>query len=194
MEIQIHSYQLKAALQVAGKKDIRYYLNSVFIERTSSGTVYLVATDGYKLLVGKLAELEPGIPEFTNIPRETIELVLKMKLKVIVLNSDAKTLGVIKYEEIEGKFFDWRRVIPDITEPEEASRFDPEYVLDCAKALTYWDNGKDIKAQIYQRGYDSALVTRGDDAFCVLRPLRKEASSNLPFKIEPFESAEQAAA
>jgi DNA polymerase III beta subunit, central domain len=188
MQITFSQNQLKAALECAAKKDIRPHLVGVHVERVASGTVYIVSTDGHKMFVGKL-EIEAGLCESLTIPRDKIELVLKSKQSYIVLDSEANTLGGIPFEPLEGRFPDWRRVVPEgKADDEGVAQFDPEYVLQCAKALTYWDNAKEIMASIYHRGANnSGLVKRYSGmAFCVIMPRRDgQISYDLPFTIEP---------
>jgi DNA polymerase-3 subunit beta len=196
MQIIFSQNQLKAALECAAKKDIRHHLVGVHVERVASGTVYIVSTDGHKMFVGKL-EIEAGTPESLIIPRDKIELVLKSKQSYIVLDSEANTLGGIPFEPLEGRFPDWRRVVPEgKADDEGTAQFDPMYVSQCSKALTYWANGKEVMASIYHRGANnSALITRNDGlAFCVIMPRRDATPSHvLPFIIEPITSLENAA-
>ena len=191
MKIDLKINEIKAVLECAGKNDVRYYLNGALIEKTYSGQVFLVSTDGTKLFCGHVDTIKEGMPEKVLIERESLELALKSKIKEFILDTDKKTLGPLTYKEIDGNFPDWRRVVPDplsFKDPKPA-QFDPSLVLSCAKALTYWDNAKDIQANINHRGEQSALMTRGSHtgAFCVIMPRRSDPSVNYGFEISDYE-------
>lgn len=191
MKIELKANQIKAVLECAGKQDIRYYLNGALIEKTYSGQVFLVSTDGTKLFCGLVDTIKEGKPERVIIERESLELALKSKIKEFILDTENKTIGPLTYKEIDGNFPNWRSVVPDplsFKDPKPA-QFDPSLVLSCAKALTLWDNAKDIQADINHRGEQSALMTRGSHtgAFCVIMPYRSDPSVNYGFQISDYE-------
>ena len=192
MKIDLKINQIKAVLECAGKQDIRYYFNGALIEKTYSGQVFLVSTDGTKLFCGLVDTIKEGMPEKVLIERDSLELALKSKIKEFILDTDKKTLGSLTYKEIDGNFPNWRRVVPDplsFKDNPTVSQFDPTLVLSCAKALTYWDDSKDIQADICHRGEQSALMTRGSHtgAFCVIMPRRSDPSINYGFEISDYE-------
>ena len=191
MKITLKANQIKAVLECAGKQDIRYYLNGALIEKTYSGQVFLVSTDGTKLFCGHVDTIKEGMPEKVLIERDSLELALKSKIKDFILDTDKKTIGPLTYKEIDGNFPNWRRVVPDplsFKDPKPA-QFDPSLVLSCSKALTYWSNAKDIQADINHRGNESAIMTRGSHtgAFCVIMPRRSDPSVNYGFEISDYE-------
>ncbi len=128
---------LKAALISAGKKDARYYLNGICVDGRT-----LVATDGSRLFAAKIPddELVPDV----IIPRDAVERALKIADKrqvVIGLSHDpvAKTwvLGGLTFEPIDGKYPDWRRLIPKVLENNGATatlQMWPEFSVDAYKA------------------------------------------------------------
>ena len=191
MKITLKANQIKAVLECAAKQDLRYYLNGALIEKTYSGQVFLVSTDGYRLFCGLVDTIKEGMPEKVLIERASLELALKSKIKEFVLDTENKTIGPLTYKEIDGNFPNWRRIVPDpqsFKDPKPA-QFDPSLVLSCAKALTLWDNAKVSVADICHRGEQSALMTRGSHtgAFCVIMPRRSDPSVNYGFEISDYE-------
>lgn len=101
---------LKALLLCAAKNDVRYFLNSILLE-SSGGTLRAVSTDGNCILVVDLGPTD--IPAGAVIvPRASVELAIKAagKAKCVMYTPD--TLAGIPFTAVEGKFPDWRRVIP----------------------------------------------------------------------------------
>lgn len=180
MKITITKNQLKAALFCSAKKDIRYYLNSIYIEKTESGATYIVATDGVKMFVGELTQSDSGALENIIIPRDTIELVLKTKLDYILLDSEAKVMGGIQFTPIDAKYPDFRRVIPqNRTEEQSVSVFNPEELLACHKALNTWDETKNGFFKVNQWDNSSAYMATSS-AFCVIMPIREDKALDFP--------------
>jgi len=86
MKISIQHDIIKALLIVSGKKDIRYYLNSVCISARANGDIVLVSCDGSRLLAYPVSaddvEYAEGESVFVGecvIPREALESVKPVK-------------------------------------------------------------------------------------------------------------------
>jgi DNA polymerase-3 subunit beta len=86
MKLSIQHDVIKALLIVAGKKDIRYYLNSVCIDARANGDIVLVSCDGYRMLAYPVSvddiEYADGEPVFVGkciIPRDPLEVIKPMK-------------------------------------------------------------------------------------------------------------------
>ena len=82
---------LKAHLMTAGKKDIRYYLNGIFIDVPNRK---IVSTDGHCLLVTRFAEdcIEGDSCEPFTISRDQVTLGLKAcakKMPVVITYTQA---------------------------------------------------------------------------------------------------------
>ncbi|MBA0227379.1 hypothetical protein D7U89_18095 [Stenotrophomonas maltophilia] len=73
---KIPSALIAAALHVAPKNDVRFYLNGVLIESHADGAI-IVATDGHRMLVVRTS-LPWDIGKII-VPRNACELVAKMK-------------------------------------------------------------------------------------------------------------------
>jgi DNA polymerase-3 subunit beta len=139
-------YLQSLAKHIAPKSDVRYYLNGVLFEVTEAGRFY-VATDGHKLVAIREARQETDANGQWIIPRD---VVLGIKLQKAGRN-------LVEYAELEtdgakakldycstgtvfafadGKFPDWRRVVPSKTSGEIA-QYNPDYLVavrDCAAA------------------------------------------------------------
>ena len=125
----VDSKIIKAIVLAAAKKDIRYYLNGVFINEQ-----HIVATDGARMNAYKHGqEWEHGD---IIIPIDKVELALKMKTKQIKIEKDS--INGIPFGTIDGKFPDYLRVIPQspkTTEGEIIANINPEFLLDACKAV-----------------------------------------------------------
>lgn len=152
--------QLKAALVIAPKLDIRSYLNGVRIE---SGRI--VATDGARAVVFKTDQKCP-IP-FT-IPRDALEAILKAKGKEDIVTVENDTLSfngmVIRFLQVEGRFPDWRRIIP--TECSGvAAQFQADFVTDFSKVIKLLTGLKSPYMHIEHGGPSPARITCADPDF-----------------------------
>lgn len=136
----LHSAIFAAAMHVAGKKDVRYYLNGMLIEPSAAGAV-CVATDGHRLLVIRTNapwSLGPVI-----VPRMACEHIAKFKGPVQFEGEGeqfAAVSGSAKYgfTPIEGRFPEWRAVFPHDRNEVQATGLDPvllEGVMKSAKLL-----------------------------------------------------------
>lgn len=112
--IDLNFKQLKALLLTAGKKDVRYYINGVFLE-VRPDFHRLVSTDGSNFGMFHNA-VETDCAAFDMIiPRKVIEDLPKQTGATVKLERhDANTyrLGSLLFTPIDGKYPEYRRVIP----------------------------------------------------------------------------------
>lgn len=194
--LQIETHKLAAAIPCASRKDIRYYLNSVYLEVAASGCLHIVSTDGHKLFIGRI-----DAPEWTEdvklspwnltIPIDVVISATKSKDKALSLkqvNNEWFSLGDQLFKPVDGKFPDWRRVAKLVEGEATPSQFNPDYLVACNKALKTWDNGKGFyQAFVHHRGDSAGALTGNDDsAFCILMPVRQ----NKVTYTEPFVPAD----
>lgn len=121
IQIEVPLLLLKAAVICSAKKDIRFYLEGVAIDQG-----HVVSTDGHRMFYAEIANAPKDFPQII-IPREAIEFFSKKSAaiakkhpeKVIVtieVDGMQGTLAVhgIKehFRRIDGKFPDWKQVIP----------------------------------------------------------------------------------
>lgn len=144
VSIRVPDYHLRAIALLAANNDIRYYLNSVFIEATPSET-RVTATCGRCL--GTLAsETANG-----GVPKEGLQLIVPMAAIKAVPKTrirDALTLFIEPVSEthwsitwgdngalfkpLEAKYPEWRKVIPEAPSG-EAAQFNPELLMKFVK-------------------------------------------------------------
>ena len=123
MQNTLHSAVFAAAMHIAGKKDVRFYLNGMLIEPGADGAV-CVATDGHRLLV-----IRTNVPWNLGkiiVPRDACEIIAKMKGDV-----DFSAVGVgargprfkadrggqaIEFAAVDANYPDWRAVVSKPTE------------------------------------------------------------------------------
>ena len=145
MQVNLKHLQ-SLAKHIAPKSDVRYYLNGVLLEVTDKGRYY-VATCGHKLVAIRESRQEDDIEGQYILPRDVI---LGIKIQKAGRNpveyadldvSGAKPkldycgTGTV-FSCIDGKFPDWRRVMPTKVSGEVA-QFNPDYLValrDCATA------------------------------------------------------------
>jgi len=174
------------AKYIAPKSDIRFYLNGVLVEVTENGRFY-AATDGHKLVVIREARQETDENGQWIIPREVI-LGIKISKRPVIdtatFNQESGGRASITYCGtetrfflVDGKFPDWRRVIPSSTSGEIA-QFNPDYLVairDCA-AATVGINGYS-GLSILHNGGNASLYQCDDRTFiAVIMPMRINAA------------------
>lgn len=184
---------LAAAITHARNKDIRYYLNGVYLDFPKGR---IVATDGHRLFCGKIerADCDPVI-----IPRDTVIDAVKAAKKVkgvAILLLDVRedpnkatdprrlelvTAGVsFRAAELDGRFPEYERIIP-LSPSGEVGDYNPNYLVDADKALATFD-GVTYKgmscSKVWHNGTAGALITRaGTTAFCCIMPVRVDGDS-----------------
>lgn len=183
MKITIDHNTIKALLICASKQDIRYYLKGVLVDVRATDNVVLVATDGHRMLAYPVAADAIEAPAFGQyiIPREALEAVKPCKagrhvLPITIEIDTAKGLEnkitgatSVVTPLIDGKFPDWRRVLPK-TVSGEPTQYNPEYVSgfgDICKLL-----GGKYGPYINHNGSSAAPVTNLGPALGVIMPLR----------------------
>ena len=104
--MQILTSHLKAVLLAAGKKDIRYYLNGVHVNKH-----HLVGTDGHRMHIVCHGGDWPHEP--VTIPRTACDLAIKGKTASLELTPT--TIGPISYQPVDGTYPDYTRVMVSST-------------------------------------------------------------------------------
>lgn len=156
MKTEFPRAYLAAAACFSGTKDIRYYLNGVLCECLPTET-RLASTNGS--IAGVLRHVLANVDRFEIIiPSATVALALKMPLDLMTLEcTDGQwSIAGINFTPIEGKFPDYRRIVPANCSGEPSPGFSPELLSAFAKA------GKALKLKshpiVRQNGKDAALV------------------------------------
>lgn len=142
ISIQIPTNKLKAALTHAAVADIRHYLNGVLLEGARNGDLHIVATDGRRALIGRCAGLA-GDLRSVIIPTETIKLAIRGQSQIVLSEDSGKwALGAINFAPIDGKYPDWRRIIPRGAVVPDTSHWNFKHLADAEAALRIWQGSK----------------------------------------------------
>lgn len=163
---------LAAALHLAGKTDIRYYLNSVFLDAKSG---CIVATDGTCAYISRPGLLV-GLVADVLMPREFVEDVVKAakKAEYAVITEDGGKLSTESCmgRVVDGHFPDWRRIYPSKVSGETA-QFDKDLLARVAKANKALGVRFSGGYPLYTSGKDCAIaVLCGGEAHAAVMPLR----------------------
>jgi DNA polymerase-3 subunit beta len=180
MMINLRVNELKAAIECAGTKDIRYYLNGVCLDIVNDSEVMIVSTNGSYLFACH-ADINEMTTDFIGqiiIPIEALKMALKTydkKAKYIALRSADNNnyyLGSnTVFTPLDGKFPDYQRVIPLVVSG-ETGQYQPEYTLAISKAMRLYTSGH-YEPMLHHNGDSAAVMTSGK-AICALMPIRKD--------------------
>ena len=134
--IEIVKKTLDAVALFAARKDTRYYLNGVLFEMTP-GCCRVVATDGHTLAVATVYDDTIAENKSVIVPIDVIARLPKAKTVDFDFSADVVSIradGVeLKTPPIDGRFPQWRRIIP-ATVSGIAAQFAPDYVARVGKA------------------------------------------------------------
>ena len=182
MKITIDHSVVKALLICAAKHDVRYYLNGVCVDARANGDVVLVTTDGHRMLAYPVATdaIEALAPGQYIIPREALEAVkpckagrhvLPITIEIDVAHGrENKITGATSAVTplIDGKFPDWRRVLPK-TVSNEPAQYQAEYLGDFGRIAELLGTKH---PHVHHNGSSTAIVGNLGAALGVLMPMR----------------------
>ena len=111
--------RIDAVLGAVAKSDVRYYLNGALIEPDGHGA-RIVGTDGHRLITHALPIESGTLSRSLILPRESLEMMRGIikgepvtlgvgESKVSVSTQNASMASTV----IDGRFPDWRRVVPE---------------------------------------------------------------------------------
>ena len=181
--IHSNSDQLRASLLTAATKDIRYYLNGVCIEASPTYT-RLISTDGHRASIQGF-KVENTIEKEIQfiVPFETLKM-LKSKDTFVTFESDdlinwtMKTLTLnVNFVAVEGKFPDWRRIVPkDSEQLGQPAQFNVEYLADLGKAAKILGLGSNYQnVFIKHNGENTTEVRLNSSSYLgIIMPVRAE--------------------
>ena len=184
---------LLAVSYAAAKKDIRYYLNGVMVDVQPTQT-YMVATTGNIMLCAIHRTVdEPALGQHI-LPLEVVQLACKDKRDFLTLevmpvgHPDGSRhkfqLGAISGDTVDGKFPDWRRVVPKFMEQGAHTHLWLDLAkpfLDAAKALAL--QSYNVQGWPGEHAHNAAYVQfvgREQDIFGIYMP-RKADSFEKPY-------------
>ena len=195
--ITIPTKILAAAVSMAAKKDVRYYLNTVLIELAKDGTTFVVSSDGHALFAARLPHQHTEQPRTLMIPRDVAEAAAKTRADYVTLHiadtgtDHSLTTGAVEHEftQGDGRFPDWRSVIPAGDPTGAGAHLDARLSYAAAMAVDLAE-GHPKKMQGWSgrwdwRGPDNAAVYVGasGENIAVVMPIRSRALH----KATPFE-------
>jgi hypothetical protein len=179
----IATKDLQAVALAMANKDIRNYLNGVLFEL--DGESYrLVATDGHRLHIVDKKKYTNRTHEII-MPSDTVKQLCKQKAQAFELEIiegatrqlKIRTIGAgfITVPEVEGKYPDYRRVMPTKLQPIEAAHYMPQYLADLEKAQKILGT-KNQNGYIAQQGSNGGVYVDNDKSFyAVIMPIRHNA-------------------
>ncbi len=170
-------------------RDIRYYLNGISIEVTGT-EARLIATDGHRVGVFRAQVEQPVAQPLTDviIPNELLAGIKPKGVVAFIIGpkengTNSRSVRVhpqcdeyaVTGKTIDGRYPDWRRVIPCEVSG-EAAQFNPNFIGDLGKASRYL-HGKGPFSHshvgIGHNGDRGALIDLGKEEFVgVLMPMR----------------------
>lgn len=172
---------VKALLNLAGKEDIRKWLNGVWIDRQGP---YLVVWASTGIVLGAYQTTEPSTegPDIL-LPRNVIEAAKGIGPAAIVIrdgeNMRIDSLGASQsWKDENYKKIDWRRVLPDGRADNVARQFDIAlaHPFDKVRKALGGDAVRIAHSTEPKQGTDGLLVSfYGNPAFVgVVMPIRSE--------------------
>tara|TARA_R110000868_G_scaffold93306_1_gene258246 strand:+ start:1587 stop:2228 length:642 start_codon:yes stop_codon:yes gene_type:complete len=179
---------LDAMLLLAGKKDIRYYLNGLYIEYAPAFT-RVVGCDGHKLGIYQAAAENTGNGSII-IPRDVIENLPKGNKEFLLgftkLEGNQWQIitgaASINFAPCEGSYPNFRSVAQGVKTTGEAGGFNVEYLSQfekCGNLLAGSKSKAGNRVCIHHNGTSGALIVlNGVENFAgVLMPLRDSVGS-----------------
>ena len=193
----------RAASLIVSKEETRYYLTGVLVEPNPAGGIFLVATDGHKLVVIHDPNGSANRPAILSCDFKSSALKTKrpeLGRRVILTGNTADirnaapddddteatiTVDRMLFEEVDGPFPSWRRVVPlDINTTESGVfSFNGNYlktIVDSVKLLT---SERMTQLEIFQKAPNDPAVIRcldAPDALYVIMPIRARCDSSTP--------------
>lgn len=175
---------VRAALVIAPRKDVRFYLNGLYFERDR-----MVTTDGHRMLIARIEAPIVG-PGFT-IPGDAFRGITARTNTVTIEvgpetpDNQPRDVSVtadngmsVRCKTTGGVYPDYRRIFP-ATASGEVAQFDPAYIGDIGRIADIV-NPKRVgsNARICYNGQAHTRVTFGrDDIVMVLMPLRTDGEA-----------------
>ena len=178
----INANALRAATHCAASKDIRHYLNGVYVKFKTEERATVAGTDGHCLFVCLADTQNVGdlLGTALIIPNDALKKLDKraQTVELTKIGENAFRLGDIVFTPVDGTFPDIGRVIPD--ESIIASReikpaiYNPDLLVRARKALqTYYSTKLDSVFQFAQYGDDCGIMHSGENcAQVVIMPIR----------------------
>lgn len=155
MKLSINPKLVAAVATFRTIGDIRYYLNGIYVEPLQGGGVVLVATNGHALCAWRDANGEAERSAVLHVTPGLLTACKAREAKRLLIADDRLAVHTAKGVEtfiqrrrvgsngweIEGKFPDWRRVIPIADKPGVVNSMAPQYLSLVTNALKIGTTG-----------------------------------------------------
>lgn len=184
--IAINLKHLKAAAHIMAKNDIRYYLCGVLVEATPTQTV-LSATDGHVLIALRHKVSNDALGTVRMIvPDSIVGMITKSGAKgppeAIIHRTDVSRWSTplwayggaeVQFSQLEGKFPNWKHVIPKATSGEVA-QFNPDILTRLKRAFSEVCGKRFNSMHIKHNGDGGAvIISEGiEEIVAVAMPMR----------------------
>jgi hypothetical protein len=197
MKTTIETKVLQAALHASATKDIRHYLNGVYVNFKTATRFTCAGTDGHMLFagIGKTDEFDTN-DDLSGlsliIPNEVIKKLDKKKPFVTFesVGDNRYILDDQIFTAIDGTFPDIGRVIPASLDSSQSapSQYNPEYLVRAQKALNAYYSKKATQTYpLFQRGNESGIMHNGaNSAQVVIMPIRDSFYDKNAGAVQPF--------
>ena len=185
MKATIENRLIQSLAFMTPKNDIRAYLNAIYIDKGRA-----VVTNGHYLLVARIQEFEGE--DSCYIMPEWVKGIKTDKVTIETVDNGIMVNGVTYPKYDQGRYPDYRRVIPEKTSGEPA-QFSTKYLAMFAKVEKLLGKGKEFDKEkgifvsafgmltIHHNGEAAAIITSNasPDFLGVLMPIR--TGNNGPF-------------
>jgi len=220
-KFQFRADQFRAASLIVSKEETRYYLNGVHVEPDPNGGIFMVATDGHKLSCFHDPYGHADRPTILTCDFKSPALKEKRGdptyRRVHVDGTDATLHAIgdatedylwtsapvdrMMFEEIDGAFPDWRRVVPLDVDPSESGvfSFNGNYLKTIIDSVKILSSDRATQLEIFQKTPTDPAVIRcssAPGALYVIMPIRAHCESSTPDwlrHVPPSSATEQAA-
>lgn len=177
---------------------IRYYLNGVLIQKHPVKGVYLVGSDGHKMIVAHdetgtttlddvIVKLDkPTLSACKSAKGEPSARILKiesdLRASIIMDESDSYPMVTCRDSIIVGIYPDWKMVLPSDHAEQSPSSFNAAHISDFSKAAKELTDQKTGLIRVVAKGDGPALILfpRSNYAFGVLMPVRDDMDDKTP--------------
>lgn len=184
MENAVDIEVIRALLPLAADKDIRYYLNGVYVEFQATRTVY-VATQGHMLgIYTDDTVTNEDDAHCVIIPRDVVKALKpkhgKLRMGTLHINPDTREARILNpansqdlgFKPIEGQYPDYKRVVPTETS-NECAIYNAEDLYAFAQVNKMLGASTPGHVMLRQNGDKGAMVRLCRDQFTgVIMPVR----------------------
>lgn len=177
MKLKINKLLLESALIFQARNDVRYYLNGIFFMPDGR----IASTDGHRAFIGGRHDnklTKNMIIKIGKSPTKRYDYaIIDTKSKIATYHDEAGVMvGAGICEEIDGRFPDIDRVIPNETKAAEEIGFNAGYLVDIEKVAKLF-NPKFCCVKFELNGNTNAEVCclsapSGETAKIVVMPMR----------------------